>query len=374
MNPSELVVQENPFAAVYPLPSLLQNSSTESSSSSPDASQEVSDVTKEVNDGSKEGKTFPKESNMNVTADKPNAESIDIMTRFIDMCLSNGGYDSCMGYNNKTKYMQHLQSEQFKCDGIFSEYKQPNYGKFTKCIYNGLKQLEELVSYSHASSDAEHCEEYPESIRNLVTKYLNFVQSRELSIVAVTQADKNSMIQSSVISVPPAIEPTDAHATSRTSVAKTNEKLGHPVATQDRLGMAYDEGNPTKRSKKANSEPNKTKNHFEISYEISVAHLEAEKVRSESRSKEIELKREHLSMIREERKTRQEERKMRREEKMKLKEDELIMKKNEINMRAINETIQAYKEMRDAADDQEEKKKYNQKIAELSEKKLQMMF
>jgi hypothetical protein len=102
------------------LPPLVQNSSTDTCS--PDESPEVPEsTTNEVKDGRKEGKTFPKESIVNVTVDKSNPESIDIMTRFIDMGLSNGGYDSCMGYDNKTKYMQRIVNEEFKYDGIFNE-------------------------------------------------------------------------------------------------------------------------------------------------------------------------------------------------------------------------------------------------------------
>jgi hypothetical protein len=118
MDPKEFVAKR-PSTDVT-LPPFVQNSSTDSCSD--DANLEVADsATKEVKDGRKEGKTFPKESIMNVTVDKSNRESIDIMTRFIDMGLSNGGYDSCLGYNNRTKFMQRTVKEEFKYDGIFKE-------------------------------------------------------------------------------------------------------------------------------------------------------------------------------------------------------------------------------------------------------------
>jgi hypothetical protein len=116
MDPKEVA---NPSQDVI-LPPLVQNSSTDICS--PDANPEAADsATKEVKDGRREGKTFPKESIMNVTVDKSNTESIDIMTRFIDMCLSNGGYDLCLGYTNRTKFMHRIVNEEFKYDGIFNE-------------------------------------------------------------------------------------------------------------------------------------------------------------------------------------------------------------------------------------------------------------
>ena len=64
---------------------------------------------------------FPKESSINVTSDNPSIESIDHMTRFVEMGILKGGYGACMGNNNKTKYMQDFLNTEFKYDGLFNE-------------------------------------------------------------------------------------------------------------------------------------------------------------------------------------------------------------------------------------------------------------
>ena len=261
-----------------------------------------------------------------------------------------------------------------------------------------MKQLEELVSHSHASADAEHGEQYPASIRDLVTKYMKFVKSRELSTVAVSQAAKNSSIQADVISVTPAIGPTDVQAIPRSSVAKANEQLGYRVVNQDRSGIAYDnEGSATKRSKKAKTETTETKNSLQVIYETSVVNLELDKGRTELRTKQLELKKAFMSEQVEAKKISDE---MKMNTKLKMKQEELNMqekmklyelnmqekmKQNELNiqqnectserkLRGLNELINYYKELRGETNDQEKKDMYEKKIADLNEKKLQLLF
>jgi hypothetical protein len=218
-----------------------------------------------------------------------------------------------------------------------------------------LKQLEELVSHSHASANAEHGEQYPASIRDLVTKYLKFVKSRELSTGVVSQAAKNnSVVQSNAISVTQANGPTDVQTTSRSRVLETtNETLARrSVIARGRPGIAYDDEiqHANKRSKKANTEMSETERACQMLHDNSLVHLELQKVRSQLKMKQIELKMAQMSHF-------FEAKKMKRELKLK---------------KAINETINIYKDQRDVTEDQTEKEMFSSRIVRLSEKKLQM--
>ena len=236
-----------------------------------------------------------------------------------------------------------------------------------------MKQLEELVSHSHASADAERGKQYPASIRDLVTKYMTFVQSRKLSAGVVSQAVKNnSMVQSNAISVTQANEPTDVQATSRSRVLETNDTLVHRlVNARDRPGIAYDDEvqHATRRSKKAQTETSESERVCQMLYENSLGHLELQKNRFQLQMKQVEFKMARMSQF-------FEAKKMKRE--LKFKKDELSMQQKERNMelklRAINEKINFYKDEREVTEDQTEKEMYSSRIVRLSEKKLEMVF
>jgi hypothetical protein len=142
---------------------------------------------------------------------------------------------------------------------------------------------------------------------------------------------------------------------------------------QDRSGIAYDnEGNATKRSKKAKTEKTETKNSLQVVYETSVFNLELDKGRTELRTtKQLELKKAHMSEQVEAKKIMHE---MKINTKLKMKQEELNMQQNERTserqertserqLRGLNELIINYKELRDEAQDQEEKDMYRGKIA-----------